>query len=132
MDVSQSQMLLLRLEVVVTVIEEGAVALDLDTKYFYTVNPMGWKILQMFEVGTTLEQVHAQCRRWGMKPDDPSLAKFLDVIVGDKLVTPTDLPPVEQELISGETWSAPLIEKAKEPLQRIMTSAFDPTMPLAE
>ena len=40
--------LTLRPDVVATVLEDGAVLLDLETKYFYSVNPSGWAILQLF------------------------------------------------------------------------------------
>lgn len=125
--------LVLRPDVVATVIEDGAVMLDLETKYFYSVNHAGWAIMQMFEAGTTREQVEAECRKWGAKADDaPSIKYFLDLIIGDKLVTMTDFPAVDSDINVNHGWSAPTIEKSREPLQRIMKSPFDPTLPLAE
>src|SRR5437899_5213596 len=93
---SHIKTLMLRPAVVATVIEDGAVLLDLDTKYFYSVNHGGWAILQLFEAGTTREQVEAECRKWGARADDgDSIAKFLDVVIGDKLVTTTDYVSAE-------------------------------------
>jgi len=119
--------------VVATVIEDGAVLLDLETKYFYTVNHAGWAILQLFEAGTTREQVEAACQKWGAKADDAQpIAKILDIIIGDNLVTPTDFPAADLTVELTNPWSFPTIERSREPLQRIMKSPFDPTLPLAE
>lgn len=130
---SQSVALILRPEVVITVIEDGAVLLDLDTKYFYSVNHAGWAILQLFEVGATRQQVKDKCRAWGASAAEAdAIAKFMDVLVNDKLVVATDQRGTDLDIRPTGPWSAPVIEKAREPLQRIMKSPFDPTLPLAE
>ena len=130
---TQSETLVLRPDVVATVIEDGAVLLDLASKYFYTVNHAGWAILQLFEAGTTRAQVEAECRRWGATAEDArAIAAVLDLIIGDNLVTPTDSPEADPEVELKDGWSAPTIDKSREPLQRIMKSPFDPTLPLAE
>lgn len=129
----QNKTLVLRPDVVATVIEDGAVLLDLETKYFYTVNHAGWAILQMFEAGTTRAQVEATCQKWGATADDTHpIANILDLIIGDKLVTLTDFPVADPIPELTYPWSSPTIEKSREPLQRIMKSPFDPTLPLAE
>jgi hypothetical protein len=129
----QAKTLMLRPEVVVTVIEDGAVLLDLDSKYFYSVNQTGWAILQMFEAGTTREQVENRCHNWGAASADAApITRFLDALVGDNLVTPTEWVEGELNIQLNRPWSAPTIEKSREPLQRIMKSPFDPTLPLAE
>ena len=129
----QSGTLVLRPDVVATVIEDGAVLLDLATKYFYTVNNAGWAIIQMFEAGATRAQVEAECPKWGASAADAhSIANVLDVIIGDNLVTPTDFPAADPDSQPHFEWSSPTIEKSREPLQRIMKSPFDPTLPLAE
>lgn len=133
MSESNSNTLVLRPDVVTAVIEDGAVLLDLDTKYFYQVNHAGWAILQMFEAGTTRAQVEQECRKWGATPDQwQSISDFLDLIIADKLVTVNDFPPVEPEIELTHVWSLPTIQKFDEPLQQIMKSPFDPTLPLAE
>ena len=130
---STDELLVLRPDVVATVIEDGAVLLDLDTKFFYSVNHPGWAILQMFEVGTTRRAAEAQCGKWGASAADAAaIAQFLDIVMGDHLVTPTDSPVSATEIELPQGWSAPTIEKSTEPLQRIMKSPFDPTLPLAE
>ncbi|MBI3785911.1 MAG: PqqD family protein [Deltaproteobacteria bacterium] len=127
------QTLVLRPDVVGTVITDGAVLLDLETNYFYETNATGWAILQMFEAGTTREHVLDQCRRWGAGATDAdALGKFLETVGADKLIVPSDWPPVTAETSLEVTWVPPTIQKAPEALQRIMKSAFDPTLPLAE
>jgi hypothetical protein len=128
-----SSRLALRPDVVATVLEDGAVLLDLETKYFYSVNSPGWAILQLFETGAEPAQVMDHCRRWGQtKSAENATRRFIELLIEDRLVT-DDGPPLPGQAVDWEgDWSPPLIEKHKEPLQRIMTSAFDPTLPLAE
>jgi hypothetical protein len=123
----------LRPTLVATVVEDGAVLLDLETKYFYKVNSTGWAILQLFELQSAREDdVLSQCRAWGARDEDePQIRSFLDRCKSEALVEHLpagDPAPVE---FSG-AWSAPTIERQAEPLQGIVTSAFDPSIPLAE
>jgi len=122
----------LRPDVVVAVLENEAVLLDLETKYFYSVNATGWAIVQLFENGATAEQVRTQCREWGAPPTDAdAIAAMIDVLARDRLVV-AGQPASQGNVALKGAWSTPVIEKHKEPLQRVMISAFDPTMPLAE
>ena len=126
------RVLVLRPEVVATVIEGGAVLLNLDTNDFYEVNASGWAILQLFEGGATREQVMEHCARWGAPADDGVVASFLEVLIGDVLVVPSEWPAASGDVVFTTAWSAPTIEKAPEALQRLVQSPFDPTLPLAE
>ena len=128
----EAGVLVLRREVVATVIEEGAVLLNLDTNDFYEVNGSGWAILQLFEGGTTLEHARQRSQEWGAGADDAAVAAFLNVLVKDALVAPSEWPAATADVAPIAAWSAPLIEKAPEALQRIVRSPFDPTLPLAE
>lgn len=123
--------LMLRPDVVATVLEDGAVLLDLETKYFYSVNQSGWAILQLFEIGATRAQAEAQCRVWGA-PDEDGAVKFLDTLLSENLITQLDQPASPPSIDFTGPWTSPTVEKHHEPLQRIMISAFDPTLPLAE
>ena len=130
---SDHEFLVLRPEVAVAVIKDGAVLLDLETKYFYSVNSTGWAIIRLFERGTTLEQVRTQCRVWsGGSVGNHDLEVFLATIFKEHLVVAgqTDVSQDPEPPENG--WSTPRIEKYSKPLQRIMTSAFDPSIPLAE
>jgi hypothetical protein len=126
------RVLVLRPEVVATVIEQGAVLLNLDTNDFYEVNASGWAIVKLFEGGATREQVMERCAQWGAPADDGAVARFLEVLIGDVLVAPSEWPAASGDDELNTAWSAPTIEKSPEALQRIVRSPFDPTLPLAE
>jgi len=129
---NETAVLVLRPEVVATVIEQGAVLLNLDTSDFYEVNASGWAIVQLFEGGITLEHALQRCREWGAPQDDTAAAAFLDVLVKDALVTPSEWPAAPSDTTSSPPWVAPTIAKTPQALQRIVRSPFDPTLPLAE
>jgi len=124
--------LVLRSEVVGAVIEDGAVLLNLETNDFYEVNNTGWAILQLFEGGATRDQVMHHCEQWGAPANDVAVSTFLDTVVSNALVIPSEWPAATAEVTLATAWSAPTIEKAPEALQRIVRSPFDPTLPLAE
>ncbi len=122
----------LRPDVAVTVLEDEAVLLDLETKYFYSINASGWAIVQLLESGVPRDQIAARCCEWGAKSEDAgAITGFIDVLARDRLLIAMQQPAVPQPS-TLRAWAAPVIEKHKEPLQRIMISAFDPTLPLAE
>jgi hypothetical protein len=126
------RVLVLRPEVVATVIEEGAVLLNLDTNDFYEVNASGWAIVKLFEGGATRDQVMERCAEWGAPAGDGAVAGFLEVLIRDALVAPSEWPAASDGVALDTPWSAPTIEKSPEALQRIVRSPFDPTLPLAE
>ena len=130
---SQDERLTLRPDVVVSVMEDGAVLLDLATKYFYSVNSSGWAIVQMFENSASIEEVKMKCHAWaGGDKDSAAIDVFIETLLNENLVgTALDSVTPHDAKLDGD-WSRPSIEKHKEPLQRIMTSAFDPSIPLAE
>ncbi len=122
----------LRPDVVITVLEEGALLLDLESKYFYSVNSTGWSIVQRFEAGSSLRAVTEQSRDWGAPDGDlESVRLFVDVLRKDRLVEASGAIG-ESQIAPPSSWIRPVIEKHKDPLQRVMTSAFDPSVPLAE
>ena len=120
-------------DVVATVLQQEAVLLDLQSKFFYSVNASGWAITQLFEGGTTRADVRAHCRTWGAPVDDmAAIDRFVDALLENRLAVPADAPAAENGVTFAGPWLAPMIDKHKEPLQRIMISAFDPSVPLAE
>jgi hypothetical protein len=130
---SHTNLLGLRADVVSAVLDDGAVLLDLATKYFYSVNPPGWAIVQLFETGATVEEAKAQCRFWaGEGQSGDAVDRFIDTLVADKLVTHVTDPAQKRNVTLKGRWVPPIIEKHREPLQRVMTSAFDPSIPLVE
>jgi len=126
------QTLILRPDVVVTTLEGGAVLLDLKTKYFYSVNETGWAITQLFETGTTPADVRNRSAAWGANGTLDSVSAFVERMAAEGLLTSTQPSPAAAESDFTGAWTAPSLEKHKEPLQRVMISAFDPTLPLAE
>jgi len=133
-DVSTGQeILMLRPDVVVTTLESEAVFLDLETKYFYSTNLSGWAITQLFECGATRAQVEEQCRSWAVTEEQKTVvAGFVQYLISERLIAPSRSPRPQAAVELPTQWETPKIEKYKEPLQRIMISAFDPTLPLAE
>ena len=127
--------LMLRPDVVVTTLENEVVLLDLETKYFYSSNLSGWAIAQLFESGATRAQVDERCRDWAVTADQKAVvASFIQYLIEERLIAPAPAPSPgsQQDVHFPRQWEPPTIEKYKEPLQRIMISAFDPTLPLAE
>ena len=120
----------LRPDVVATVLDDGALLLDLESKYFYLLNPSGWAIAQLFEGGTSLAHARSVCAGAGAAEVE-EIDAFVGGLVAEELLEPAEhdaAPPFE---LAGP-WSVPTYEKQLEPLQRVIVNAFDPTIPLAE
>jgi hypothetical protein len=124
---------MLRPDVVSTVLNDGAVILDLRSKFFFSANPTGWAIAQMFETGTTRDEVHRACRKWGAADTSiPEINALIDQMISEGLVESVSTPAAATNGVAMATWVSPALSKHPEPLQRIMVSAFDPGLPLAE
>jgi hypothetical protein len=123
--------LALRPDVVATVLEDGAVLLDLETKYFYELNASAWAVTQIFETGATPEQAEAVIRSWDA-PEGVGRS-VLEALVVEGLVADAPATQTTPDVPRYEgAWSEPRVAKQPEPLQRVMVSAFDPSLPLAE
>ncbi len=123
----------LRADVVSTLVDEGSVLLDLQTKYFYSVNRSGGAILLLLEGGASHAEVLDCCARWGMPANDcDAVDSFLSALASDDLIEEAGSGACDDTLTLEGPWITPTIEKQREPLQRIMASAFDPSLPLAE
>ena len=130
---ASTEILVLRPDVVVTTLEREAVLLDLETKYFYSVNHPGWAITQLFESGATRIEARDRAVAWGAGNGDLGpITEFIERLVTERLVTRAEERLPGEEVRFEGTWSAPTLQKHREPLQRVMVSAFDPTLPLAE
>ena len=131
--------LALRPEVVVTVLDDGAVLLDLETKYFFALNGSAWTIVQLFESGASLDEARSLANDAGA-PHDETVDQFLNRLCDYGLVEPmtgNGLPAMAIEAVSADNaprvpWCAPTIDRQSEPLQAVIVSAFDPSIPLAE
>jgi len=129
--VEQTDILALRADVVATVLEDGAVLLDLQTKYFYALNGSAWAILQRFEAGATVAEVEAFARSCGA-PDDDGVRSFVAAVRAYDLLEAADSAADAEPMPPPRIWNAPTVERQAEPLQRVLVSAFDPSIPLSE
>jgi hypothetical protein len=125
-----------RPDVVVTLLDGGAVLLDLESKFFYRLNPSGWAIAQLFESGASIAEVRDRCTQLGAQTSDTqAINKLLQALSQDHLIQPVDdhgdLIDAPQPVSTGP-WTPPTIERQAEPLQRVIISAFDPSVPLVE
>jgi hypothetical protein len=124
--------LALRPDIVATVLDDGAVLLDLESKYFYALNSSGWAIVQLFEAGASLNDARAFATAMDA-PENEGIDYFLSELCDFGLLECTMLetsapsaPP------AGVPWVTPTIERQAQPLQKVIVSAFDPSIPLAE
>lgn len=131
MPITDSQTISLRPDVIATVLENGAALLDLETKFFYSLNSSGWAIVQLYELGASVEMVVEQCRRQGAV-NESNIRDYNHFLVDERLLVPSEEEPGAASIDWEGSWIDPQIEKNQEPLQRLISSAFDPTMPLAE
>jgi hypothetical protein len=122
----------LRADVVATVLDHGALLLDLDSKYFYLLNPSGWAVTQLFEEGATVDHALERARSWGASdPEVDGVRASIQMMVNERLLEPT-MEPANAEGEPVAEWQPMTVEKQAEPLQRVIVSAFDPSIPLAE
>ena len=126
----------LRSDVVATMFEDGAVLLDLETKYFYELNRTGWFIASMFEAGTTESEVIACCREQGAVDgvDIDAVRAAIATLAREGLLAAAEPQGFAEPAPAASPcgWETPTIVKQPEPLQRIIVSAFDPSIPLVE
>ncbi|HUP83128.1 MAG TPA: hypothetical protein VM284_02945 [Candidatus Limnocylindria bacterium] len=122
----------LRPDVVATILDHGALLLDLDSKYFYLLNPSGWAVTQLFEEGASLDHALGQVRAWGGNDGDvASVEEMVNRLRSERLIEPA---AVVQNATGTrpEPWEPVTFERQAEPLQKVIVSAFDPSIPLAE
>ena len=130
---NRGEMLSLRADVVATVLDEGAVLLDLETKYFFALNASGWALVQLFESGASMDDARAYTMASGA-PSDDSVDQFLTRLCEYALFEPAigHCSGGVPDPLTGSAWLAPTVERQAEPLQTVIVSAFDPSIPLAE
>lgn len=131
--ITTGRCLAFRPDVVATLLDDGAVLLDLETKYFYELNRTGWDVASLFERGASEESVLEQCRAWGApEADEDAIRAVIAALCNDGLVEGVlDAAAAPAPAASG-AWVPPTIERQAEPLQKIIISAFDPSVPLVE
>jgi hypothetical protein len=128
---SSSTSVSLRSTVSAGVLNDGAVLLDLESKYFYVLNAAGWAITQLFESGASADDAQRAARQWGAT-DDATVAAFIAQLHEFDLLEPAGSSETAAEIPWSGPWTVPTIERQAEPLQNVMVTAFDPSIPLAE
>jgi hypothetical protein len=122
----------LRADVVATVLDHGALLLDLDSKYFYLLNPSGWAVAQLFEDGATVDHVLERSRAWGASEGDLDGVRVqIRRMSAEGLLEPAAMP-INTVGEGVANWEPVSFERQPEPLQKVIVSAFDPSIPLAE
>lgn len=122
----------LRPDVVATVLDQGALLLDLDSKYFYLLNTPGWSVVQLFEEGATIGHAQARAQAWGASPADAAgVVEMINRMTAERLLEPT-AAPANAAGDAPPAWQPVSLERQAEPLQKVIVSAFDPSIPLAE
>jgi hypothetical protein len=125
-----SSIQVLRSTISAAVLDDGAVLLDLNSKYFYALNASGWAIAQVLESGASFEDVLRRTGAWGA--DAADVRAFLTELQRYGLLEASAGAGETAEVTWEGPWAAPTLERQSEPLQTIMVSAFDPSIPLAE
>jgi hypothetical protein len=122
----------LRPDVVATVLDHGALLLDLQSKYFYLLNTPGWSVVQLFEEGSTLSHALGRSAAWGASDADRAgVSEMIERMTGERLLEAA-AEPANADGEAPPEWQPVSLERQAEPLQRVIVSAFDPSIPLAE
>jgi hypothetical protein len=122
----------LRADVVATILDHGALLLDLDSKYFYLLNPSGWAVTQLFEEGATVDHALDTARSWGASEADlGGVRAMVEQMRSERLIEPAAVVANVGGAAPAE-WQPVSLERQAEPLQKVIVSAFDPSIPLAE
>jgi hypothetical protein len=130
---TESAGIVLRESVVVTVIEDGAVLFDLESKYFFRLNQPAWAIVQLFECDpVTFDEIEKAATQWGAAPGDSAIRSLIAELEEHGLTASAPAGELRSTFQFAGTWTEPRMECQKEPLQKIVTNAFDPSVPLAE
>ena len=110
------QTVTLRPTLVATVVEDGAVLLDLDSKYFYALNESAWAVVQLFETtAASVDAVLAQCVRWGAN-DDAAVRAFLEQLTEERIVEEGGAADALPEVSFKGEWCSPVMRRQAEPL----------------
>jgi hypothetical protein len=135
-------------EVVETVLEDGAVLLNLKTRFYYSLNKVGYRIWQLLDVAESSEDLSQKVVSEYQAEDKQvkeNVSDFIKELEREKLVTPhedgmnrqTQQEAQEHDSNASqssekEPFSKPELIKHDEPLHEVVQNPFDPQLPLAE
>ena len=128
-------------EVVYTDLEEGAVLLHLETKFYYSVNEVGQTIWRSLDSTVRLEElIQRLMAEYEVEESRAraSISRFLQDLEREQLVV-----RVEEDSHKGSSaatvmpankkpFAEPELIKHDEPLHEVVMNPFDPQLPLAE
>ena len=117
---------MLRSSIAPTAYGDGAILLDLVTKYFYHVNETGWAIVQLMERNAvSADAILRRCAQWGATSNDAAdIWRFLDDLQAFGLLERSERGAVP-DVNAPAQWVNPCIERQDEPLHRLVTPAFE-------
>ena len=130
-------------DVVETVLEDGAILLNLETKFYYSLNNTGYKIWQLIDnVNSSQELIENILSDYDSQQSEinENVSDFLKELEEQKLVTAADTAnTISNSEISNidepsekKSFQRPELIKHDEPLHEVVQNPFDPQLPLAE
>jgi hypothetical protein len=133
-------------EVVETVLEEGTVLLNLRTKFYYSLNNVGYMIWQLLDVSEDSQDLLDKVMTVYQSEDGrikDSLSNFIKELEREQLLIPRADDKAAEYPHQKSVWPGiyspekmPFVEpeliKHDEPLHDVVLNPFDPQLPLAE
>jgi coenzyme PQQ synthesis protein D (PqqD) len=133
-------------EVVCTVLEDGAVLLNMETRRYYSLNQSGLEVWQALGAGADESALAGALQaRFDVDADRAleAVSSFVGELERERLVTPeaedgqssTEPGAVAAASAAGQgrrPFVRPELFAHEEPLHELSTSPFDPQLPLAE
>ncbi len=131
--------------VVYTNLEDGAVLLHLETRFYYSLNEVGQAIWRLLDSAESLEDLLQKLEaeyEVGTQQATESVSKFLQELESEQLTIPyqkeLDERPHEGSIkaptpsLQKMPFVEPELIKHDEPLHEVVMNPFDPQLPLAE
>lgn len=131
-------------EVVCTELEGGAVLLNMETRFYYSLNEIGleiWRLIESAQDGDELVRSVLTRFEGDEARVQSSVSRFVEELERERLVVAADGAVSERSAAPGAAGAAedgmqrffqPELVKHDEPLYDAITSPFDPQLPLAE
>jgi len=128
-------------EVVYTDLEEGAVLLHLETRFYYSVNEAGQAIWRLLDsTGSSEKLIQGLMAEYEVeeKRATDSVSRFLQELESEQLVVRGGEDSRERSSegtmmpANKRPFTEPELIKHDEPLHEVVMNPFDPQLPLAE
>ncbi len=133
-------------EVIYTDLVDGAVLLHGETKFFYSLDPVGTTIWRLLDETHTMDGlVRRLVAEYEVSPElaRTCLSEFIGQLEHEQLVTPaglagtpagepSDIAPSDTAREARKRFDRPELIKHDEPLHAVVMNPFDPQLPLAE